>query len=134
MSIKGGIILTRLIGIPPGIQHGESIRYPKLVKDQIDVVIRYTLLPDPIWHIEQGVLLKRQDISIWELIVGTELEVELINGSTIRVRIPEKTQIDTLMRVRGKGINGGDMLLALQGKIPKDIPEPILKVIKDNLS
>jgi DnaJ-class molecular chaperone len=123
--------ITAKVNIPPGIRDGEAIRYPKLIRD-IDVVIRYQILPDNVWAIDRGVLVKRQEISIWDLITGAELDVELIDDSVIRLRIPERTQANTTMRVRGKGINGADMLLAVIPVIPEDIPEPILKAIREN--
>ena len=127
------------IQIPPGIQNGEGIRYPKLAAG-IDVIVRFIIQPDTIWGVDGHTVFKKQDISVWDLITGkSDFDIELIDGSTIRLKIPPKTQPGQHMRVQGKGVksrnNGlaaGDLIVVLNAKIPNDIPEPILNAINEN--
>ena len=126
------------IAIPPGVRNGESVKYPK-VCNGVDVVITYKIAPDPVWSIENRNLVKQQEISIWDLITGTSLNVETIDGSILRLRIPPRTQPGTHMRVTGKGVVSrqlgvldGDMLVKLNGKIPEDISPAILNAIRED--
>jgi len=133
-----GTTETVRVAIPYGVKHGESVKYKKLAKG-VDVVITFKLQPDPNWDVDERNLIRKQDISIWDLITGTELDVATIDGSIIRIRVPARTQPGTFMRVKGKGIQSridpnsrGDMLVNLIGKIPKDIPEALLSLIRSN--
>jgi len=126
------------VTIPPGIRNGEAVRYPKLAKN-VDVVIRFGTQPDPDWKVDDLDLIKGQDISIWDLITGAELDVTTISGSVIRVKVPPKTNPGTHMRIKGKGIPSrvnqllkGDMLVRLDGKIPASISEQLLSLIQEN--
>jgi len=124
-----------MVNIPPGLLSGESIKYPKLVNG-IDVTVKFTVLPDKIWEVDKLDLIKQQDISIWDLIVGGALNVRTIDGSVLRLKIPPKTQPGTSMRVPGKGIlsrlnkSKGDMLIQLNAKIPSTIPDELLDMIR----
>lgn len=127
-----------IVKIPEGLMNGEMLRYHKLVNG-VDVLIKYHIMPDPVWEINKFDLIKHQSISIWDLILGGPLDVMLLDGTTIRLRIPPNTQPNTNMRVGKKGIlnrtNGvtrGDMFVRLEAKIPKDIPEPLLSMIREN--
>ena len=126
------------IAIPKGVMDGELVKYPK-ISNGVDVVITYKIAPDPIWSIEKLNLVKQQEISIWDLITGTSLNVQTIDGTVLRLRIPPKTQPGTHMRVTGKGlvsrlnnITQGDMLVKLNGKIPDDISPAILNAIRED--
>jgi len=126
------------ITIPTGIRDGEAIRYPKLAND-IDVIIKFRIKHDPVWEVRDLDLIKSYDISIWDLILGTEIDVTLIDGSIIRLKVPPRTNPGVHMRVKGKGMPSrishlatGDMLVLLTGKIPKDIPEALLTMIRKN--
>lgn len=125
-----------IVKIPPGVVTGETIKYPKLVKG-IDVVIKFVVQPNPGWSVSELNLVKQEDISIWELIVGGSLNVTTIDGSVLRLKIPPKTQPGTKLRVTGRGIASrtnpahiGDMLVDLNAIIPKDIPEELLVMIR----
>jgi curved DNA-binding protein len=128
---------SALIKIPPGTMDGETILYRKLALG-VDVQIKYKVLPDPVWSVENLDLIKRQPVSIWLLIAGGELDVSTIDGRTMRLKIPQGTNPGTQMRVKGNGvvsrlnkITQGDMLVQLDGKIPKDIDPVLLNMIKE---
>jgi len=93
------------ITIPPGIRNGEAIRYPKLANN-IDVVIKFRIQPDTIWEVQN-------------------------------LEVPPRTNPGTHMRVKGNGIQSrsnhlvkGDLLVRLVGKIPDDISESLLALIR----
>lgn len=131
-----GQIETVKVTIPVGLMDGEKLRYPKLVNG-VDIVVTYRIIADPVWEVNKLDLIKKQSINIWTLIAGGALDVTLLDGSTIRLKIPPKTQPGTQMRVKGKGapsrLNNtsvGDMLVRLDAKIPGNIPEALLAMIR----
>ena len=125
------------IAIPEGVMNGETVKYPKVTRG-VDVVIKYKIAPDAVWEVDKLNLIKQQEISIWDLITGTALDVETIDGTVLRIRIPPRTQPGTQMRISGKGalsrlnnVTRGDMLVKLNGKIPTDISDAILNAIRE---
>lgn len=127
-----GVDMEVQVSVPAGLRDGESIRYPKLANG-IDVIIRYMYQPDSTWEVENLNLIKKEPISIWKLITGCALDVKLLDGSTVRIKVPSRTQPGTHMRIGGKGmvarenrLKHGDLLVKLVGIIPDEIPEDLL--------
>jgi len=123
------------IKIPEGVTTGTKIRYPNLIKN-FDIIITFIVEDDPEWKLSGIDLIKIQKISIWNLIKGCDLDVELLDGTKIRIKIPPRTQPGTMMRIKNKGLKSprnllekGDLLVELDAFIPEDIPKPLLVLI-----
>jgi len=76
------------------------------------------------------------NLSYPQLVLGDKVEVETIDGSRIRVNIPEFSQVDTNLKVIGKGMaefkgsNRGDMIITLGVNIPKKIDDETRDVLE----
>lgn len=76
------------------------------------------------------------NLSYPQLVLGDKVEVETIDGSKIRVNIPEQSQVDTNLKVVGKGMsqfkgsNRGDMIITLGINIPKKIDEETRDILE----
>jgi len=126
------------IDIPPGTRHGETVRYPNLAEGR-DIIISYLILPDSEWEVSEMNLIKSVKVNIWDLILGTEVDVTTIDKKTIRLKVPKGTQPGTYLRVKGKGMRTrqnmlavGDMLVHIEAIIPDNIPEDIINIIKQH--
>jgi molecular chaperone DnaJ len=78
-----------------------------------------------------------QKVSVWNLILGGEVEVEAIDGSRLVVKVPARTQPGTTLRLRQQGLrdrNGqhGDLMVHIQVDIPKDIAPEIITAIQNH--
>jgi molecular chaperone DnaJ len=73
-------------------------------------------------------------VPIWDLILGAEIEVETIFGTSFAMRVPPNTQPNTVMRVRGQGMRNkhetGDLFVRLQAEIPTTIAPEIIEAIQ----
>lgn len=82
-------------------------------------------------------LVMNVDITIWQAMLGADLQVETIDSKLLETRIPAGTQQGTTMRLRGYGMPyganalRGDMLLKVNISIPKLNSTDIDKTIKD---
>lgn len=123
------------IEIPKGVENGMGVQYSGIAPGGLDLVIQYRIHPHSVWEREKNNLYTEKKLTIWELILGKEIQVQAISGQTINLKIPPKTQPGTIMRLRGLGLsslNGqqGDALIKVEATIPSDIPEYLMDAIR----
>lgn len=122
------------IDIPQGIMDGDSVQYRGLGPHGSDLVITFRIAPSSTWQRQGSNLLTEHLVSIWDLILGSETVVKDIVGNEITIVVPKGTQPGARLRIRGRGLTGrtgpGDMLVQIQGVIPKDIPTDLLHMIE----
>jgi curved DNA-binding protein len=130
---------TVQIGVPKGIEDGDNVQYSGVAPGGMDLVVQFRIHPDRQWRRDRLNLYTDQRISVWDLILGTDLEVATINGATIVMRVPPRTQPGTTMRVRGHGITNqqgqtGDCFVRLQAELPDKISPEIVAAIQQHRS
>ena len=125
------------VEVPPGIIEGETIRYPKILLNKIDVYVTFHIVDDNIWTMNGIDLTRFVELDFWDLILGTELELETITKEKIKLTIPAMTQPSTLLKIPKKGARTrqnyllrGNMYVKIDAKLPKEIPEELLTMIK----
>lgn len=129
--------VTVEIEIPLGIEDGDTVQYAKSGPMNMDLIITFRIHPAPNW-IRNGLnLTTEQSISIWDLILGTEITIKDILGNTLSLTIPPKTQPGTVFRLKERGLRHrsgatGDLFVQVQGNIPNDIPKPIIEAVSAN--
>ncbi|HEV2339742.1 MAG TPA: DnaJ C-terminal domain-containing protein [Patescibacteria group bacterium] len=107
------------IKIPAGVDNGSRIRFEKY-----DIVVEVAQSKK---FVREGYdIVTEQEIPFTKAVLGTELSVETIDGP-ITVKIPAGTQPNTMMRLRGKGVQHvrgtgrGDQYLRIKIVIPKHV-------------
>ena len=72
-----------------------------------------------------------------QLILGDKVEVPTIEGTKIRITVPEYTKVGDTLRIQNKGLkqyntaHRGDMILAIDLTIPKEITDEERKLIEE---
>lgn len=127
--------MTVEIEIPPGIDDGDSVQYGGIGPGGMDLVITFRIHPTPQWIRQGQHLTTDYNMSIWDLILGTEIHVKDILGSTFSLAVPPGTQPGTTFRLRGRGLASrsgptGDLLVRIQATIPTNLPESVLDSIR----
>lgn len=120
------------IEIPVGINDGDSVQYPGIGPGGIDLIITFRIHPNPKWQRQGQNLIADQAISIWDLILGRELEIKDILGNNLALTITPNTQPGSVLRLRGRGLGSGDLLIRIQAKIPDVIDPELLALIEKN--
>lgn len=130
------------VDVPRGIQDGDTIRYPGLAPGGRDLVISYRLRPDPRWQRDGLNLTADQPVSVWDLVLGAQLEITDPLERRIELTVPPRTQPNSLLRLRGRGLPArnlpgdnprsppGDLLLRMCATIPQDIDPDIISAIQ----
>jgi len=123
------------IEIPLGVEDGASVSYPGLAPGGIDLIVTYRIHPSPRWQRDGFNLYTEQKVSIWTLIAGGDVLVRDILNRELNVSIPPGMQPGQLLRCKGRGLpdranNPGDMMIRIQAEIPRNIPEDLLALIR----
>ena len=138
----GNRVTSVEINIPPGIEDGDSIRYPGLSPNGSDLVIHYRIKPNPRFEKDNRNLICQHEISIWDLVLGCEITVIDAVGTTLALTVPPGTQPNSLLRIRGRGIPAstlpgrtpnlapGDLMVRMVARIPNNIDPEIIEVIR----
>ena len=81
--------------------------------------------PHPTFTREGSALHYELTLAFHELALGTSAKIELLNGKSVTLKVPEGTQPGQVLRLRGKGLPSledgqvGDLLVTVEVKVPK---------------
>jgi DnaJ-class molecular chaperone len=123
------------IEIPKGLNDGDNVHYARVGPGGMDLMISFKIHPNPRWERQGLNLTTNCNIDIWDLVLGSDIEVRDILGNTLSLAVAPETQPGTLLRVRGRGLANrsgppGDLFVRMQARIPPNIPEQILNAIR----
>lgn len=136
---------TRLvtISIPAGIEHGQQIRYEGMGDQQFadlrpgDLIVNIFIKQSPTFHREGDSLIHEKQISVWEALLGSNLEIITIDKKTLSITIPPGTQPDTVLSCRGEGLPNirskrrGNLLIKIKITIPRDLTPAQLEKLRE---
>jgi curved DNA-binding protein len=122
------------LDIPAGIQTGQGIQYAKLGPNNKDIIAHFHVQQHHRFARDANDLYTKETINTWDQIAGTTITVETIDNKSLKLTIPPKTENGSKLRLAGQGMisNGqrGDMYVIIEAKLPTDISEDMLKLIK----
>lgn len=123
------------IGIPPGIQDNENVRYPGLAPGGHDLIVNYRVHPHPHWQRDGLDLYTERNLDFWQLIMGATLKITDLFGTEIELSVPARCKPGTMLRARGRGIareghTRGDLFVRINSVMPTDIPDEIISVLE----
>ena len=110
---------TQTIKIPAGVDSGSRIRF-----GDSEVIIEVE--PHRKFRRQGYDIVTEEEISFPKAALGDELEVETVQGN-VKIKIPQGTQSDTLIRLRGKGVKmlrgsgHGDHYVRIKVTVPKTL-------------
>lgn len=119
------------VTIPAGVEDGTALRIagrgmaspaPGGVAGDLFVVVRSR--PDPRFQRDGADLWRQETLPLTDAVLGTTLEVPILEGGKAEVNVPAGTQPDTVLRLRNKGLprfggkGKGDLYLQVKIHIP----------------
>jgi DnaJ-class molecular chaperone len=131
------------IDVPPGIDDGDTIRYPNLAPNRQDLVITYRVRPNDKYQRQGRNIMTEISVDAWDLLLGNDVEILDALGKSVLLTVPPRTQPGTTLRLRGKGIPSknlpghqggppGDLLVRTQARWPNDITPDLLDAIRQH--
>jgi DnaJ-class molecular chaperone len=112
----GGREIT--VRVPAGIEEGKKLRVPATATGSVDVYLRVLIDPHPYFKREGNDVLVEVPISAAEAVLGAKVDVPTLSGDTLTVKVPAGTSSGARVRLKGKGIAGGDQYLVMKVVVP----------------
>jgi DnaJ-class molecular chaperone len=133
IGIPGGRQKVINIQIPPGIEHGQQIRYEGMGDNSIpdvragDLIVNVLIRNHSTFKREGTSLIVEKQVSVWDALLGTSINIETLDQKTLTINIPAGTQPDTVMSCRGEGLphmrtrQRGNLLIKIKIVVPKEL-------------
>lgn len=121
------------IAIPAGVENGQKIKLPGYGAPGVnngppgDLYIKFNISDHPRFKRKGNDIYIQEEVDLYTAILGGEKIVETLNGK-VKLKIPEGTQPDTTLRLKGKGYpvykktdQFGDLYVKWQIKLPTNL-------------
>lgn len=123
------------IEIPKGIEDGDNVQYGGIAPGGQDLVIQFRVQNHPKYRREGLNIYMEHTVSVWDMILGADTQIVDVLNNTLVISVPEKTQPNTTLRLRGKGLENrqglkGDLMVKIIPEIPKTIAPEIVAAIR----
>ena len=124
-AFRGGLTVIRVPGgrpvrvdLPEGIRSGYTIHIKDISGPPLQV--RFKVTPDKRYKMMNNNLVMKEPLTVGtlEAILGGSHQLSHPSGTQVSITIPPGTQPGDLLRVRGKGVRGGDMVVKAAVTIP----------------
>src|SRR5262245_51005517 len=106
------------VKIPAGVEDGQSLRLQGQGPGGSDLRLKLRIQPHPYFRREGNHIILEAPLSVPEAVLGTKLEVPTLAGTRLSVKVPPGTSSGARLRLRGKGIKGGDQYIEIKVVVP----------------
>lgn len=128
------------VKVPKGIKDGQSVRLRGKGKASInggsagDLIVTIHVEEDPVYSRDGNDLRMTLPVTFAEATLGANVELPLIDGSTVTVKVPAGSDSGRTLRLKGRGVatkkGTGDLLATISVVVPKDLTPEQLDLIK----
>jgi DnaJ-class molecular chaperone len=105
--------------VPAGVEEGKRLRLGGQGPSGGDLFLKLHIEPHPYFRREGNNVILEAPLSLPEAVLGTRIDVPTLDGSHLTVKVPAGTSSGARLRLRGKGITGGDQLIEIKIVVPK---------------
>jgi len=127
-------IETLTVKIPVGVEDGMALRIagrgmasPSPGGEPGDLYVVVRAQADPRFRREDADLVREETLALTDAVLGTTLDIPVLEGGTVATSVPAGTQPDTVLRLRGKGLphfgggRRGDLFLRIKVEVPEKL-------------
>jgi DnaJ-class molecular chaperone len=107
------------VKVPAGVEEGKKLRLAGQGPGGGDLYIKLHIEPHPYFRREGNNVILEAPLSLPEAVLGARIDVPTLDGSRLTVKVPPGTASGSRLRLRGKGIAGGDQLIEIKIAVPK---------------
>ena len=130
LEVGGRKVTTR---VPAGVHDGQKIRLRGKGQPGMnggapgDLILTITVTPHPVFSMDGADLRVTVPVRFDEAALGATIEVPLLEGGTVRLRVAPGTPSGRTLRAKGRGIRTskrtGDLLATLEVAVPAEMDE-----------
>ena len=137
VAANGGTVNLQFDGrelavkIPTGVEEGQALRLHGQAPGGGDLRVRLRIQAHPFFRREGKDIILPVPISLSEAVIGAAVEVPTLDGSRLSVKIPPGTSSGSRLRLRGKGIAGGDQYIEVKVMVPTPKDDESRKLIEE---
>jgi DnaJ-class molecular chaperone len=107
------------VRVPAGVEEGKKLRLAGQGPGGGDLLVRIKIEPHPYFRREGHNLVLEVPVSVSKAILGAKVDVPTLDGTHLSVKVPAGTSSGARLRLRGKGIAGGDQFIEIKIVVPK---------------
>ncbi len=115
LSVDGKELTVK---IPTGVHEGQALRLKGQGPGGSNLRLVLRIQPHPFFKREGKNIILEAPLSLPEAVLGTKLDVPTLDGTRLTVKIPPGTSSGARLRLRGKGIDGGDQYIEIKVVVP----------------
>lgn len=136
VAANGGTVNIEVSGreinvkIPAGVDTGKKLRVPASATKSADVILTLRVAPHPYFSRDGNDVTLEVPIGVSEATLGTKVEVPTLAGERLTVRVPAGTSSGARIRLKGKGIAGGDQYLTVKILAPANIGDDARQLLE----
>jgi len=119
------------IKVIPGTKDGQKLRLKGLGRSKTadgtkgDLYLNIHVLQHPFYEIKENTLYYNLDVDLYTAVLGGKENIRTLDGKTISINIPEGTESEKKLRLKGLGLidNGvrGDLFVDIHVTVPKNL-------------
>jgi DnaJ-class molecular chaperone len=135
-DVYGGVqknVNGKLVNIPAGTRHGTLFQAN-------NTLFKVSVVPHERFHRQNDDLYIELHINVFDAMLGTTADIRHLNGDKYTLKVPQGTQPEQMLRIKGKGmpnpeINNavGDLYVVCKIYVPADLTEEQKQVIITNI-
>src|SRR5262249_51902983 len=120
IAARGGTVSLSVGGrhldvkVPAGVEEGKKLRLSGQGPDGGNLIVRLHIEPHPFFKREGNNIVLEAPLTVAEAVLGTKIDVPTIDGTHLTVKVPPGTSSGARLRLRGKGIAGGDQFVEVK--------------------
>jgi DnaJ-class molecular chaperone len=119
------------IKIPAGIDEGKVMRLQGQAPGGGNLLLKIHIEPHPYFRREGNDLILEVPLALSEAVLGAKVDVPTLDGTKLTVKVPPGASSGTRLRLRGKGIAGGDQYIEVKVVVPAPADERSRELIEE---
>jgi curved DNA-binding protein len=117
--------------VPAGVEDGQVLRLQGQAPGGGNLLLKLRLADHPFFRRDGRELILEVPLALPEAVLGTKVDVPTLDGTRLTVKIPPGTSSGTRLRLRGKGIKGGDQYIEAKIIVPAPADERSRELIEE---
>jgi DnaJ-class molecular chaperone len=119
------------VTIPEGIEEGKTLRLQGQGPRGADLHLKIRIGEHSYFRREGNDLIITAPITVAEAVLGAKIDVPTLDGARLTVTVPPGASSGGRLRLRGKGIKGGDQYVEIKIVVPPNIDERSKKLMEE---